>query len=783
MVGPTLTAWPRWRALGLAAFALACNHADPYAVAGTSARNPAQGLRATFEEKQVSLEPTKGDWRGALELTGYGCADDVTTLGAAPPRSTARRVEYVRPSSRGTVREWYENTPQGLEQGFTLEEAPCAAGDVSLRVATGSLTPRLTADGKAVDLLDSDGATRLHYTDLSAVDATGRALKVAMNVRDGRIALEVDARGATYPIVVDPMVWSPQGQPFLSSDGADHDHFGNSIAIVGDTAIIGAPYAGVSGSGATYAFVRTGMSWAQQGPPLSASDGAKGYRFGEAVALSGNTAIIGAPYQKVGANLGQGAAYAFVRTGTSWAQQGAQLLANDGVASDRFGASVAIDGDTAAVGMKSTNGNAAVYVFVRSGATWTQQGSKLVADDGPGGSFGEAVALSGNTLVVGAPGKAVPPAGGVGGVYVFVRSGTTWSQQGPRLLASDFHGGDLLGNAISLSGDTLVVGAQQKTIGSNTAQGAAYVFTRSGTTWTQQGSPLLASDGAEGDWFGWSVGVAGDTAVVGAPNQTQGTASYQGAAYVFQRSGTTWAQAGSKLTAGAADTSFGWSVSISSNTIVTGAAWATVGQNVEQGTGYAFFRAGAPGDGCSTGGDCANGFCSDDVCCDQTCDGACNACAVATGAAKDGTCKVLGKGSTGTPACDTLACNGVSTVCVACTQDADCTADHYCAANGSCKPQVAQGDTCNTAAGKDCKVAGCDVCATGHCADGVCCETACGEACQACSLAFTGAPNGSCAPVPADQDPRNRCNEGAGYPGSCLSDGLCDGKGNCRDFA
>jgi MYXO-CTERM domain-containing protein len=130
-----------------------------------------------------------------------------------------------------------------------------------------------------------------------------------------------------------------------------------------------------------------------------------------------------------------------------------------------------------------------------------------------------------------------------------------------------------------------------------------------------------------------------------------------------------------------------------------------------------------------------------------------------------------------------LACNGVSTVCVACTQDADCTADHYCAANGTCKPQVAQGDSCNTAAGKDCKVAGCDVCATGHCADGVCCETACGDACQACSLAFTGAPNGTCAPVPADQDPRNRCNEGAGYPGSCLSDGLCDGKGNCRDFA
>jgi hypothetical protein len=119
-----------------------------------------------------------------------------------------------------------------------------------------------------------------------------------------------------------------------------------------------------------------------------------------------------------------------------------------------------------------------------------------------------------------------------------------------------------------------------------------------------------------------------------------------------------------------------------------------------------------------------------------------------------------------------LACNGVSAVCVACAQDADCTADHYCAANGSsCKPQVAQGDSCNSGAGKDCKVAGCDVCASGHCVDGVCCEQACGDACQACSLALTGAPDGTCAPVPADQDPRGRCEQGAGYPGSCLSDG------------
>lgn len=537
MVGLTVTAWPKWRVLGLAALAMACSHADPYAVAGTSARNPAQGLRATFEEHQVSLEPTKGDWRGALRLAGYGCGDDVATLGTARPLSTARRVEYVRASARGAVREWYENKPQGLEQGFTLDQAPCAEGDVSLRVATGSLTPRLTADGKAVDLIDENGTVRLHYTDLSAVDAAGRSLKVAMNVRDGRIALQVDARDAKYPIVVDPMVWSPQGGPMVASNGAKNDQFGYSVSVSGDTAIIGANFATVGVDdrrGAAYAFVRSGSSWAQQGSAFVASDGTRLDWLGHAVGVSGNTALIGAPNQKVGANFAQGSAYVFVRSGTTWAQQGSKLLAADGASNDNFAWSVALDGDTAAVGAYRAE---AVYVFVRSGTTWSQQGPRLVASGAQDGDFGNSVALSGDTLVVGAPGEATGTKGGAGGAYVFVRSGTTWTQQGTRLMSSDIAGGDQLGNAVAISGDTLLVGAQQKTIGSNTQQGAAYVFTRSGTTWSQQGSRLVASDGAQGDWFGWSVGVAGDTAVVGAPNQTQGTATYQGAAYVFNARG------------------------------------------------------------------------------------------------------------------------------------------------------------------------------------------------------------------------------------------------------
>lgn len=579
------------------------------------------------------------------------------------------------------------------------------------------------------------------------------------------------------------LVWSPQGEPFLSSDGFEGDHFGDSVALSGDTAIVGAHYAGSTGNGAAYAFVRTAEKWAQQGPPLTASDGAPGYRFGEVVALSGDTALIGAPNEKVGANFAQGAAYVFVRNGTTWAPQGSKLLAADGASNNNFAWSVAIDGDTAAIGAyRALASQGAVYVFVRSGTTWSQQGARLVSSDGASGdAFGTSVALSGDTLVVGAPGKAVDTKGGAGGVYVFVRSGGAWSQQGSRLLSSDIAAGDRLGAAVSVSGDTLLAGAEQKTVGSNPQQGAAYVFQRSATIWTQQGSRLVASDGADQEYFGSAVALVGDTAAVGARYQPKLTA--EGAAYVFVRSSSTWAQSGPKLTAGTAETWFGYSVALSSDTLIVGGAGAKVGKNVEQGTAYAFYRAGAPGDACAGAGDCANGFCSDGVCCDEACDGECDACAIVAGAAKDGTCKVLAAGDPGTPACEAMACNGVSASCAACAHDAECTPGHYCAANGACKAQVEQGEACNTAAGKDCKEAGCDVCATGQCADGVCCDQPCSEACNACALALTGAPDGECAPIPADLDPKDQCAAGPGYPDSCLADGFCDGSGKCRDFA
>ena len=285
---------------------------------------------------------------------------------------------------------------------------------------------------------------------------------------------------------------------------------------------------------------------------LTASDGAADDHFGLSVSLSGDTAVVGAW------NDGAGSAYVFVRSKTTWTEQ-AKLTASDGAAFDRFGRAVAIDGDTAVVGA-SWDGSA--YVFVRSGATWAEQ-AKLVASDAAGDHFGNSVSLSGDTAVVGAPHD--DDAGSESGsAYVFVRSGTTWTEEA-KLTASDAAAGDWFGFSVSLSGDTAVVGAWRDD-DARTDSGSAYVFVRSGRGWAEK-AKLVASDPAFGDSFGTSVSLSGDTAVVGAPHD-----GGAGSAYVFVRSGTAWAEK-AKLVAsdGATGDSFGWSVSLSGDTAVVGA--------------------------------------------------------------------------------------------------------------------------------------------------------------------------------------------------------------------
>jgi hypothetical protein len=299
---------------------------------------------------------------------------------------------------------------------------------------------------------------------------------------------------------------------------------------------------------------------------LTASDAAKHDNFGWSVAIAGSTAVIGADAK----SSGTGAAYVFTRSGTTWTQQ-ARLTASDAAKHDNFGWSVAIAGSTAVIGADARNSDTgAAYVFTRSGSTWTQQ-AELTASDGAANSFfGYSAAVSGSTAVVGATSS-----NRTGAAYVFTRSGSTWTQQA-KLTASGGIAGDEFGYSVALSGSTAAVGA----INNNAGTGAAYVFTRSGTTWSQQ-AKLTASDGAASDFFGYSVTLSGGTAVVGAPDNL-GT----GAAYIFKRLGSTWTQQAKLTVSGGGNDFFGSSVSLSGTTAVVGA----YGRKTFTGAAYVYVK-------------------------------------------------------------------------------------------------------------------------------------------------------------------------------------------------
>ena len=548
--------------------------------------NRAQRLMIEFDSAAVSLRHPDG--RIGFRLTGYGYGDRLGKPEPARLSATGNRLEY----RRGNLTEWYVNGSQGLEQGFTFAHRPAPGRLITEPLAialgvTGDLAP--TRKDGAILLASAQGVA-LRYTGLTARDARGHILPSRMELIGREIRLLVEDRDAQYPLVVDP-TWSQQAE-LTSSDGAAGDNFGYSVAIDGGTAVVGAYHRTVgsnSQQGAVYVFVQSGTTWTQQAE-LTSSDGAANDNFGSSVAVSGGTAVIGAYNRGVGGNSSQGAAYVFVQSGTSWSQQ-AELTASDGEGSDLFGVSVAVSGGTAVVGayhhrVGSNNNQGAAYVFVQSGTSWSQQAEWTASDGGENSRFGVSVSVSGGTALIGANGQPVGSNSGQGAAYVFVQSGTSWSQHA-ELTASDGAGGDSFGVSVSLSGGTAVIGAIKHQVGSNSGQGAAYVFVQSGTSWSQQ-AELTASDGVSSDQFGRSVSVSGGTALIGSASHVFG-GDNPGAAYLFVQNGTSWSQQ-PELSApdGATGDQFGWSVAVSGATAVIGAYAHTVGGKGQQGAAYVF---------------------------------------------------------------------------------------------------------------------------------------------------------------------------------------------------
>ena len=296
---------------------------------------------------------------------------------------------------------------------------------------------------------------------------------------------------------------------------AFNDYFGGSLALYGDTAVIGAEWDdhAAGNTGSAYVFVRSGTVWTEQSK-LVASDAAFMDCFGISVAVEGDTAVVGSHYDDHSALSDPGSAYVFVRSGTVWSEQAKLIGATLGNA-DRMGISVDISGDTVFAGasradLAGVTDAGSAWVFSRFGGSWSEEQEVVATDGSRGDQFGLAVAIDGDTAVVGALFDSFGGENAVGSGYVFVRSGDSWIRQ-QRLTANDADSGDGFGKAVDIEGETVIVGASEH----NNSTGAAWVFSRSGTVWTEQGE-LVADDGSVDDRFGASVGISGDTAVVGA---------------------------------------------------------------------------------------------------------------------------------------------------------------------------------------------------------------------------------------------------------------------------
>ncbi|MBI4750747.1 MAG: FG-GAP repeat protein [Acidobacteria bacterium] len=519
------------------------------------AHNPAQGFTSYFTPEAVALmsgTEAQSPWTLEMNLKGIGYGDRLAEISSGTPSVKNNRIELNRSSSLiphpSSLSEWYENGPKGLEQGLTIPMAPGERSEGDwVRVSFGldsSLEAQLVDEGQAIEFLNWSGERVLRYDQLVVTDASGRQLPSRMDLGGSQIRLEYDDREAVYPVTIDPTFG--QQSKLVASDGAANDLFGVRVAISGETAVIGAigDTVGANGSqGSAYVFVRSGTAWSQQ-QKLTAADGAASDLFGISVAIDGDTVVVGTRGDDVGANANQGSAYVFVRSGTTWAQQ-QKLTASDGAANDNFGQSVAINSNTVVVGANlddvGASGNrGSAYVFVRTGTIWTQQQQLTAAGGADNDQFGSSVAISGDTVVVGAFQVDVSGRFDQGSAYVFVRSGTTWSQQ-QQLTASDGAGADLFGVSVAISGETVVVGAPQADVSGRSSQGAAYVFVRSGTVWSQQ-QKLTASDGAANDDFGRSVAISGETVVAGSRQDDVGGNGNQGSAYVFVRTGSVWVQ-------------------------------------------------------------------------------------------------------------------------------------------------------------------------------------------------------------------------------------------------
>ncbi|MFI5297768.1 MAG: hypothetical protein ACHREM_06675 [Polyangiales bacterium] len=804
------------------------------------ASNAVQRFATTIDKSGASLVSNAGAWTFSMHVARVGRDHAMRDVSSAAPVARDARIELAH----GDVAEWYRHDARGLEQGVDIAARPTGAGDLVVEVGVDGLTAATTT-GDGVELRAVTGQPVLRYSQLAATDANGQALQTSLHVVHGTIEIEVDDSRAAYPIEIDPLVWSEQTE-LTPGDAARG--FGSAVSLSGGSALVGA-----YSSNTAYVFTSSGTTWTQQAE-LSDPHTAIGDLFGYSVALQGGTALVGAPGDAT-----PGAAYVFAQSGSPWTAS-ATLTPLGAAANSGFGWSVALDGDTAIVGAPYDGTSGAAYVFVQSGSTWTQQARLSVVT---AGQLGLSVALSAGTAVVGADEDSSNFAGAA---YVFTLTGGAWAQTA-MLQASDTVIDDGFGNSVALSGGSLIVGAPNH---GTPSPGAAFVFTSSGTAWTQQ-AKITSVDDAPNDDFGTAVAISGSSAIVGA----QGRLSGVGAAYLFSRTGAIWSQQAEFLPTPSTVAHFGFSVALSGQTALVGSYSEGGTMTGETGRVRLYSLAdNSNGATCTLAVQCGSGFCVDGYCCDSACTGQCQACNVAgligvcspvtgmpvsprkvcisdgtlCGGACDGTattactypgatatcraptctggilteptgCNGLGQCPTATPAnCGPYACEG-TTCKSSCMSDTDCNSAYLCS-SGVCIPRVGMPCTgwpylctpgtycvdavcCNSAScpvGWTCAGSGPSFpfpeglsgncfamkgtacvtgsqCVTGNCVDGVCCSTTCGAG---STCAGGGTLNGTCLEITGNSCTNDsQCVSGNCVDGVCCSVSTCAPCGSC----
>jgi hypothetical protein len=511
------------------------------------------------------------------------------TLTTAGNRATYRSANLI---------ESYLAGPLGLEQTLTIPRRPRGPLEVTMGFATG-LRARLAA---GVLTLSEGQDPVIRYGGLSAVDAAGRQLRAWMTLAPGnRLRIHVADAGARFPIRIDPFV---QAAELSAADGSAGDGFGDSVAISGSTVVAGAPQATIGSNtsqGAAYVFTATSGRWATTMSATKLTAGAAGEDFGISVAVSGSVVVVGA----FKANSGSGAAYVFQEPKGGWSSGsvGAPAVLTPSDAATGFGFAVATDGTMVVAGASRTISvkQPVLYAFTEPGGGWASASgsTELVASNPGTGLQGHAVAVEGTTVVAGANSANDSE----GAVYVFVPPPGGWSSTEPNdetatLTEAAPAVNDSLGWSVAISGSTVVAGAP----GVNESYGAVDVFQEPSGGWgtpaTQTPAATLTAPAAASGQLGDSVGIetadAPPTIVAGAPYATFGGNQFQGAVDVFQEGADGWtgatpqtltaADGASEDRLGGADGNASGPLGIDGTTIVAGAPF----HASEVGSAYVF---------------------------------------------------------------------------------------------------------------------------------------------------------------------------------------------------